>query len=232
MLGLGFLAANVVPAGAASIGYVLICDGDVELAAAVVVCSIAVSVVAAPLYLSLLGSSMHAGVPVARILESLGIALGVPLALGQAIRRAVEAGRGRGHVERELKSHLSLLTMTFMLALVFTLVASKARVVVERPLLAAWVVGGQALVVASLLALAVPLSRLLGLSYEEHAAAVFPSISKNQSVAVVIAACALHGAAVLAPAIIPAIQPLLCIAYIHAAPRVRSLLGPAAPEAV
>jgi ACR3 family arsenite efflux pump ArsB len=61
-------------------------------------------------------------------------------------------------------------------------------------------------------------------SYEDHQALAFTSVTKNQSVAAAIATLALGPTAALAPAIIPIIQPILAIAYIHIEKSVRSLL--------
>ena len=64
------------------------------------------------------------------------------------------------------------------------------------------------------------------LSYEDHQAVAFISVTKNQSVAAAIATMALNSVSALAPAIIPMIQPVIAIIYIHLEKPARKLLAP------
>ncbi|MCD6209177.1 MAG: hypothetical protein J7J67_03210, partial [Thermoproteales archaeon] len=52
--------------------------------------------------------------------------------------------------------------------------------------------------------------------YKAHQAIMFLSITKNESVAAAVATCGFGPTAALAPALIPSIQPVLAIAYLHA----------------
>jgi len=110
-----------------------------------------------------------------------------------------------------------------MLALIFVLVTKVGTLLVEKPFLVGTVIGYQSLIIVSLLAISVLVSRAIHASYEDHQAVAFISVSKNQSVAAAIAVLALTPIGALAPAIIPMVQPVLIIIYIHLDKYVRRL---------
>ncbi|MCL5068098.1 MAG: hypothetical protein M1368_07080 [Thaumarchaeota archaeon] len=68
-------------------------------------------------------------------------------------------------------------------------------------------------------------SKAMHLSYEDHQAVAFISVTKNQSVAAAIATMALNPVSALAPAIIPMIQPVIAIIYIHLEKPVRNFFA-------
>ncbi|RLF14377.1 MAG: hypothetical protein DRJ66_06150 [Thermoprotei archaeon] len=224
LIQLGYLTANIVPASSASIGYVLLSEGNIELATALVVLSIAGSIALGPIYLSLYSSQRHIYIPLSRIISSLTMALIVPLIAGQVTRYYLLKKRGKAFVERTIRPYLSLATMTCMLLLIFLLIMSKASLVFDRPFITLDIIAGQIIIMAILITSTLLLSKFLKIPYKDHVSLIYISMTKNQSAAVIIAAYALKGASTLPPAIIPVIQPVICILYIHMRNYVERLL--------
>ncbi len=214
-LRLGYIASNVVPASSASVGYVLIAEGNIELATALVIISLIGAIPIAPFYLGLYGHLASVSVPINKVLISIVYALVVPFLAGQLTRYPLLKKKGKDYVNKELKPYLSLATMLFMLALIFLLVMGKAGIIVKKPMLAGEVIGAQTIIILIIFGVSLLVSKLIKISYEDHQGIAFISVTKNESVAAIITTLALGGAATLPPAIIPAIQPVLCIIYLH-----------------
>jgi ACR3 family arsenite efflux pump ArsB len=231
-VGTGFFVANVVPASSASLGYVLIAGGSIELATALALISFVASLGAIPLflYLYLAGTHGSASVPMGSIVMSLVYVLVLPLVVGQITRLTLLRTKGKKFTDQTIKPHLSLATMLSMLALIFTLVTLKANLIVTKPDLVGRILLYQTIVIFGVLILSVFVSRLFKLSYQEHQAVAFISVTKNQSAAAAIATSSLSPAAGLAPATIPIIQPILAVAYLHLEKVIARFLGGASDE--
>ena len=225
----GFFLANIVPASSASLGYILIAGGSLELATVLAVVSFAISIPAIPLFMDLYSRTTATVVPLDPILMSIGLILVLPLVAGQLTRYPLRKLRGPTFVNQVLRPYLSLATMLAMFALIFTLVAREAQVILTRPQVVGELLVFQSAIILGLLALSVVVSRWMRFSYEDHQAVAFVSVSKNQSVAAGIATLALTPTAALAPATIPMIQPVLAVAYIHLEKSVRRFLRPPHP---
>jgi ACR3 family arsenite efflux pump ArsB len=216
---LGYVAANIVPASSASVGYVLLAEGNIELATSLVFITILGSLVAGPIYLEYYGSLEMIKIPISKIVSSMMMAILTSLIIGQITRYYLVKKR---HVsEKKIKPYLSLATMTCMLALIFLLIMSKAEIITNKPSIAFTIIGGQATIILIILGLLALFTGVLKISYEEHVAIAYTSISKNESAATIISAVALGGSSTVAPAIIPAIQPVLCILYLHLLSKVK-----------
>ncbi|MDG7037439.1 MAG: arsenic resistance protein [Nitrososphaerota archaeon] len=222
-LGVGFVTANVVPASSASLGYVLIAGGSIELATALAVISVIIAVPFIPFFLGLYSSQVSVSIPIAPILTSVIYILVLPMIAGQLTRYPLVKLRGAEHINVKIHPYLSTATMMGMLALIFVLVLKVGTLMVQKPFLVGAVIGYQSLIIVSLLIISVFVSRAMHASYEDHQAVAFISVSKNQSVAAAIAILALTPIGALAPAIIPMIQPVLIIIYIHLDGYVRRL---------
>lgn len=214
-IGTGFIVSNIVPASSASLGYVLIAGGSIELATALAIMSLVVAVPAIPVILSLYGSQASVSIPVEPILMSVVYILILPLMVGQITRYILMKWKGTVVVNGSSKKYLSLATMVSMLALIFVLVDKEAVVIISVPQIVGFLICYQTAIIVGILALSILVSRMMRLSYEDHQAVAFISVTKNQSVAAAIAVFALNPEAALAPAVIPMIQPILAIAYIH-----------------
>lgn len=214
-IGTGFVVSNIVPASSASLGYVLIAGGSIELATALAIVSLVVSIPAIPLILGLYSSQASTSIPVEPIMMSVVYVLILPLIAGQITRYLLIRWKGSAKVDKSSKKYLSLTTMISMLALIFVLVDKEASVIVSMPQIVGYLIGYQSAIIMGILALSILVSRLMHFSYEDHQAIAFISVTKNQSVAAVIAVFALNPAAALAPAAIPMVQPVLAVVYIH-----------------
>ena len=228
-IGVGFVAANVVPASSASLGYVLIAGGSIELATALAVISLVVAIPAIPFFLGLYSSQVSTTVSVVPIMTSVLYILVLPLIAGQLTRYPLLRRKGPDFVNKTVRPYLSLATMLSMFALIFVLVDKEAAVMVSKPQVVGQVIGYQSAIIVGILIISMLVSRAMHLSYEDHQAVAFISVTKNQSVAAAIATLALSPASAISPAIIPMIQPVIAIIYIHLERPVRRLFVPA-PE--
>jgi len=226
LLGLGYFISNIVPASSGAIGYIMIASGNVELAAVLIMLVTPLAILVLPGYLMLYSSITVVEVPIAEVVESLVIVLLIPLIAGQLIRYYLSRAKYPEYVDKELKPYLSLATMFSMLILVFVLIARKTSVFTSKPWIAVEILTYQAILTLITIALLLLVNRVLGILYREHQTITLLTITKNQSVAAAIVASSLGGStAMLAPALIPAIQPVLAIAYLHLEKYVRKLFS-------
>ncbi len=137
------------------------------------------------------------------------------------LEKAIECIEGK--LSSKIKPYLSISTMLTMLALIFLLIANKAFILLKKPSIAITIIGLQLVVYGVLIATLIVASRLLSMSYEDHVATVFISMTKNESVAAAVAVMAIGATAAIPAALIPAVQPVVAIAYLHFAPRIRNL---------
>ncbi|MCL5873811.1 MAG: bile acid:sodium symporter [Candidatus Thermoplasmatota archaeon] len=224
-IGTGFVVSNIVPASSASLGYVLIAGGSIELATALAIVSLVFAVPAIPIILGLYSSQSSVAIPVGPIMLSVLYILILPLIAGQITRHLIMRWKGPVVVNNTSKKYLSLTTMLSMLALIFVLVDKEASIIVSMPQLVGYLIGYQSAIIIGILALSTFVSRLMHLTYEKHQAVAFISVTKNQSVAAAIAVFALNSEAALAPAVIPMIQPVLAIMYIHLERSIKRVLN-------
>ncbi len=222
-IGTGFVVSNIVPASSASLGYVLIAGGSIELATALAIVSLVVSIPAIPLILGLYSSQASTTVPVEPIMMSVVYILILPLIVGQITRYLLMKWKGPVTVNKSSKKYLSFTTMISMLALIFVLVDKESSVIISMPQIVGYLIGYQSAIILGILAISILVSRIMQFSYEDHQAVAFISVTKNQSVAAAIAVFALNPEAALAPAVIPMIQPILAIIYIHLEKAVKKL---------
>ncbi len=255
IIGIGYIAANSVPASSASVAYVMLAGGNIELATVLVILSILIALFAAPTYVALYAQSVHMSLPITVLAESVAIALLFPLILGQIIRycfitrkaeKLARASKGslecigkdasgaedRGAREclenkimKKIKPYLSIWTITFMLALIGVLIANKARLLIMKPSLALYIITAQLVIYATVILSIIIASKVLNIRYRDHMAMAFISLTKNESVAATMAVLAIGPTAALPAALIPAIQPLVATLYISVAHLVKRILS-------
>jgi ACR3 family arsenite transporter len=88
-IALGFFVANIVPASSASLGYVLLAEGNIELATILSVLSLLGAFGAIPLYMHLYASMTSVKIPLGKVIASLTYTLLIPLVAGQLTRYAI-----------------------------------------------------------------------------------------------------------------------------------------------
>ena len=224
-VGVSFVAGNAVPASSASLGYVLIVRGNLELATALVLIAIIIGIPLIPLIIKSYANIASVPVPIESIVTSLVEVLIVPLLVGQTIRYIILKKKGRKYVDEYLKDPLSLWTMLAVLTLIFLLVFSQAAKIISDPLVAVKVIVYQAIAIIGVFGMTLAISKALHIKYEDHQAVAILSVGKNESIAAAIITSALGPQAAIAPALIPTIQPVIIISYIHAENWVRKFLG-------
>ncbi len=233
-LALGFVTSNVVPASSASIGFVLIAEGNIELATILAVLSLFGALPAIPIYLSFYASVSAVRIPIDKIVSAVLYTLVTPFVAGQVTRFLLVYRRVKGMegeekfkkmmaIEMKLKPILSLATMVTMLILIALLVASKAEVIVEKPRIVEEIVALQSAMLTTLFGAITILDKIFKLTYRDHMAVAFISATKNQSVAAAIAVMALSLKSAIVPALIPIIQAPIVIGYLHLHPWLRKV---------
>ncbi|MEB3691801.1 MAG: bile acid:sodium symporter [Caldisphaeraceae archaeon] len=252
LVAIGFVASNAVPASSASIAYVMLAEGNVELATVLAIISIVGAVGIAPLYVGLYARSVSVSLPVSLLAESVAIALVLPLVLGQLTRYFLVKRRAKGLLRDErisfpckkitnskmkettkciegkisanIRPYLSLATMVFMLLLISVLIANKAGLLIRKPTIAVDIIIAQFIVYAVIISLLLAISKAVRMKYEDHMGIIFIAMTKNESVAAAMAVMAIGPVAALPAALVPTIQPVIAIAYIAAAPFIASFL--------
>ena len=241
IVGIGYIAANSVPASSASVAYVMLAGGNIELATVLVILSVLIALFAAPTYVALFAQSVHVRLPITVLAQSVIIALLFPLILGQIIRYCFiirkakkptqpssEALGVRERLEdkimKRIKPYLSIWTITFMLTLIGVLIANKARLLISKPSLALYIISAQLVIYATVILSVIVASKVLNIEYRDHMAMVFISLTKNESVAAAMAVLAIGPTAAIPAALIPAIQPLVAILYISVAHIIKRIL--------
>jgi len=222
LLGLGFFLVNIIPGASAALGYVMLASGNIELAAALVLLYTILIFPVVPSYLTLYSSAIRVEIPIVDVVFSLAVVLLLPLIIGQIIKHYLV----KYEYMKKATPYISLATMWSMLALVFVLISRKATVATSNPWFAVEIVLYYACSMAIAAFLLLLVDKALGIRYEEHQAIAFLVITKNPSIAAAIATSSLSGGiATLAPALVPAIQPVLAIAYLHLENYVKKILG-------
>ncbi|MEB3846073.1 MAG: bile acid:sodium symporter [Desulfurococcales archaeon] len=128
-----------------------------------------------------------------------------------------------GKLGKAVKPYLSLSTMITMLILIGFLIANKAYLLIEKPGIALQIIGFQLVIYAVVIASLIAVTLLLRLTYEDHMGMAFISITKNESVAAAVSVMAIGSAAAIPAALVPAIQPVIAILYLAAAPLIRRI---------
>ena len=241
IVSIGYIAANSVPASSASVAYVMLAGGNIELATVLVILSVLIALFAAPTYVALFAQSVHVRLPITVLAQSVIIALLFPLILGQIIRycfiirktkKPTQTSSGdlgvrerlEDKIMKRIKPYLSIWTITFMLTLIGVLIANKARLLISKPSLALYIISAQLVIYATVILSVIVASKVLNIEYRDHMAMVFISLTKNESVAAAMAVLAIGPTAAIPAALIPAIQPLVAILYISVAHIIKRIL--------
>ena len=160
IVGIGYIAANSVPASSASVAYVMLAGGNIELATVLVILSVLIALFAAPTYVALFAQSVHVRLPITVLAQSVIIALLFPLILGQIIRycfiirkakKPTQTSSGdlgvrerlEDKIMKRIKPYLSIWTITFMLTLIGVPIANKARLLISKPSLALYIISAK-----------------------------------------------------------------------------------------
>jgi len=226
MIALGFFAANIVPSGSSALGYVMLASGNIELATVIVILMIPLCFITMPAYLALYASVTSVKVPIAGILESLAIVLLTPLFVGQLIKYYLVKAKGESYINKELSPHLSLSTLITILLLIYVLIAKKSLFILSKPWIATEIIIFLTVLILVTIPILIFIDKSLGIHYSEHQAITFTVITKNASIAAAIAASSLGGGLAAVPAgLVPSVQPVLAVVYLHMEEYVRRIFA-------
>ena len=112
----------------------------------------------------------------------------------------------------------------FYASLNLLLIANKASLLISKPNLVLYILSAQIVVYAIVIISLLVASKALNIRYEDHMAAAFIALTKNQSVAATMTALATGPTAAIPAALIPAIQPAVAILYISASSIIKKAL--------
>lgn len=212
---IGFVVSNLVPASSASLGYVMLAQGNIELATLLIIILVALSFLVMPSYLSLCASLTNIKLPLISVLKSLALVLLLPLVVGQLIRFFLLKKKSKEFIEKNLKPLLSIITMSSMLVLIFFLIARKSVIIVNKFIIAIEILASQSVIMLLIILLIGFLCRIAKIREREKRSIAFISITKNESIAAAIAVSNLGVKAALPAALIPSIQPVIAILYLN-----------------
>ena len=220
MLALGFLLVMVVPCSSMSIGYTGLAGGNVELATVVMAVSFLFSIIAVPAWMGLFAAQYHLPSPTWVLIKAMLTVLIAPMIAGYLTRIALIKSLGERRFI-ELMPLFPSLSVLAMFAIVFLIFFMKARLIIGKWELVAWLSVPNTLFVGVTLLLITWLDRLMRLSYEDHMAIVFAATGKNNGTAIALATMAFSPMVAIPAATLPIFQIILLVLYLKMADRVR-----------
>ena len=213
-LALGFFLVMLIPGSSMAVGYTGLAGGSLEVATVAQALNFLLLPLLLPLFLTALARNYHLAIPTASLLLTVLWVLILPMFLGDLTRRGVLRVYGERGFAR-LKPWLGSLTMLTMLVLVALIFLLKGAMLAAKWPLLVPLVAASLIYLALILGLATWLDRLLGLNYGEHMGTAFVSSGKNNGTAIAIAVTALSPLVALPAAVLPLIQIVALIGYLH-----------------
>lgn len=213
-IGAGFFITNMVPASSSALGYVLIVEGSIEMAAAIVIVSLSAAVFLIPLFASLY-STVAVKIPLMPIVSSIIYLMVIPIILGQITRYILYKKKGEAFINKDIRPYLTLLTMFTMFLMIFIMVEDEAMELITHPLTVGLLLLFQLAIMLVVLFISIVVSMRMKLSYEEHQAVAFMSMTKNLNISSAIAIFSGIPGALIPPALIRLVQPVVSVVYVH-----------------
>jgi len=112
-ISLGFVTSNVVPASSASLGYVLLAEGNIELATILAVFSLIGAMGAVPAYVGFYAGISSIPLPMNKIIQSIIYTLLTPFIAGQLTRYYFIKKRSHLHVKAAFKERTNVRSHAF-----------------------------------------------------------------------------------------------------------------------
>jgi ACR3 family arsenite efflux pump ArsB len=215
-LALGFMLVMLIPGSSMSLGYTGIVDGSMELATVAMAFVFMLVQILLPFFIGFLGKTYNISIPIGLLLQTVATVLILPMIAGDLTRRGIRkwGGEKKYNELKPLFSFITLLSMLFMVTLIFML---KAQVLLEK-----WkVVVNLALITLGYLfimfVLMTLVDKIFKLNYGEHMAIAFLSTGKNNGTAIAIAMLAFTPLVAIPAAILPLFQIIFSISYVSMA---------------
>ncbi len=221
-IGTGFFITNIVPASSSALGYVLIVGGSIEMATVITIASLSAAVLLMPIFLGIY-SMTGTAIPLVPILESIFYVLVVPLVLGQITRKVIYKKKGEAFINKGIRPYLTLITMIAMFFMIFLMVENEANEIVMHPVTVGLLIGFQLVIMLAVIVLATLIDMRMKFSYEQQQAVAIISMAKNLNISAAIAIVTAIPGALVPPALLRIVQPVVSVAYIKLEGKIRRL---------
>jgi predicted Na+-dependent transporter len=184
-MALGLLLAGLVPTSGMTISWTGLARGNVAAAVKMTVIGLTLGSIATPLYVgALLGEAVAVDLPA--VFRQIAVIVFLPMAAGDATRRALVAKFGRPDFQKRLAPRFPALSTIGVLGIVFIAMALKAKTVAAEPLQLVFILAPVSLLYAVNYTLSTLIGRWL-LGRGEAIALVYGSVMRNLSIALAIA---------------------------------------------
>ncbi|AAD36248.1 bile acid:sodium symporter [Thermotoga maritima MSB8] len=210
----------VAPSSSMGLGYVGLSKGNIVSASVIVAFTFLLSMVVYPVTFHFLGV-VSESYPFTEILKDLLLVLILPLTLGVLTREFLERKFKIEH--RRIKPLLSLLNILALYLLISIIFLTKGKMIVQHWKNSLLVAPVSALYYLTAISSAILLNRYaVRLSYEDHQAVVFTTVSKNVALTIgLLATSFASGQLAMYPAIVSLFQIIFLMSYLHLSERIQ-----------
>lgn len=224
LLRLGVFIAWLVPCSSMSIGYVGLMRGNIEAATAMVAITFILAIPIIPLLAGWYGAAYHINVPMSLLVTTIIEIIIVPMILGLITHSLLVRKIGKERF-RHYAPIFPSVTMLGMFLIVFIIFFTNARMI-ETHISSVFGIFYVAMIFGtiSLVFLTFAL-KAMKFDYWDAAAALFPSIGKNEGTAIAISALAFSPLVTIPPSIFPVFQIIFLVTYLKLRPRIAHFYG-------
>jgi len=220
-LALGFMLILSIPGSSMCLGYTGLVKGNMEVATIAMAISFILVPILLPFYIGFVGKAYHINIPLGFLLQTLVVALIVPMLVGDLTRRGIIKFGGK-KLNDDLKPLFSLTTMVMLLFLIALLFLLKAQILLAKWKLVVYIALLAPVYFIILIPLVTYFNKLFGLGYRDHMGITFLSIDKNNGLAVGIATLAFSPLSAIAAVIFSLFQIIFSLIYVSMEKTIRA----------
>jgi len=183
---LALMLLSIAPASSMGLGYIGLAEGNMLSGAIIVALAFLLSIFVYPVLGHYFAIGANIPVPLSLILKNLLIILVLPLILGIITREYIERKHGAEKFLK-VKPYFSMITLTFLYILIFTIFASKANIILKNYSNIFLLLPVAILFYGSSVLFTLILNKkILNFEYGQHQAVIFTSVSKNIALTIAI----------------------------------------------
>ncbi len=220
MAALGLLLVALIPTSGMTVSWTGFAHGNIAMATKMTVLGTLLGTLLAPFYAKgLMGTVVE--ISLVRMFEQIGLVVFLPLVLGILMQWGLQRRWGAAHFKERIKPRLPVLSTVGLLALVFVVMALKARVILSEPLLLLELLPVLVLFYAAAFAVASVVGRFFG--REDGVALVYSTAVRKVAVALAIAVAAFGEEAAVAALVVSGalvVQVQAAALYLKVVPRI------------
>ncbi len=225
-LAAGFILKVCVPCSGMVAAWTGYAKGRVESALIIVALSLILAIFLTPLWMWIL-AGVYVRIDLVMILEKMLLIVALPLLAGMATRRYLIRRYGVKKYQ-SIVPFLPSASTCGMLLMVFTIISTKAGLIINNWHWVFFIILGIATLYPILFALAILFSKAMHIDYGNCMALGYGVTAKNHAITIGVATTAFGGTlAVLPAAVAPLIQMPIMLFYLTLSPKIRSFLQPA-----